>query len=91
MQFATNMQGDGMTLEDKIKGFLVKHKFTKTINDLNDEDSLLENGAIDSAGMLELVSFIEAEYSIKIDEDELMPENFDSLKAIQDFIIRKTK
>ena len=75
---------------DKIKDFFVKKKFIKTFNDLNDEDSLLEKGIVDSVGMLDLVGFIEAEYSIKIDEDELMPENFDSLKAIQDFITRKT-
>lgn len=75
---------------DKIKNFFVKKKFIKTVNDLNDEDSLLEKGIVDSAGMLDLVGFIEDEYSIKIDEDELMPENFDSLKAIQDFITRKT-
>ena len=80
-----------MKVGEEIINFLVERKFIKTANELNNEDSLLEKGVIDSAGMLELVSFIEAEYSIKIDEDELMPENFDSLKAIQDFITRKTK
>ncbi len=75
---------------DKIKNFFVEKKFIKTVDDLNDEDSLLEKGIVDSVGMLDLVGFIENEYSIKIDEDELMPENFDSLKAIQDFITRKT-
>ncbi len=85
------MQGGGMKVGEEIKYFLVERKFIKTANELNNEDSLLEKGVIDSVGMLELVSFIETEYSIKIDEDELMPENFDSLKAIQDFITRKTK
>jgi acyl carrier protein len=85
------MQGGGMKVGEEIKNFLVERKFIKTANELNNEDSLLEKGVIDSVGMLELVSFIETEYSIKIDEDELMPENFDSLKAIQDFITRKTK
>ncbi len=75
---------------DKIKNFFVEKKFIKTVDDLNDEDSLLEKGVVDSVGMLDLVGFIENEYSIKIDEDELMPENFDSLKAIQDFITGKT-
>lgn len=74
---------------DKIKKFFVEKKFIKTINDLNDEDSLLEKGVIDSAGMLDLVNFIETEYSIKIDDDDLMPENFDSLNAIQNFVTRK--
>ncbi len=80
-----------MKIGEEINNFLVERKFIKTANELNNEDSLLEKGVIDSVGMLELVSFIETEYSIKIDEDELMPENFDSLKAIQDFITRKTK
>ena len=76
---------------DKIKKFFVEKKFIKTINDLNNEDSLLEKGVIDSVGMLDLVSFIETECSIKIDDDDLMPENFDSLNAIQNFITGKIR
>lgn len=76
---------------DKIKKFFVEKKFIKTINDLNDDESLLEKGVIDSAGMLDLVAFIETEYSIKIDDDDLMPENFDSLNAIQGFVTRKIR
>jgi len=76
---------------DKIKKFFVEKKFIKTINDLNNEDSLLEKGVIDSVGMLDLVSFIETECSIKIDDDDLMPENFDSLNAIQNFVTGKIR
>jgi len=78
-----------MQITNELRDFLIKNKFIKSSKDLQDEDSLLEKGIVDSAGMLELVSFIEARYSIKIDDDELMPENFDSLKAIENFINSK--
>lgn len=78
-----------MQITNELRDFLIKNKFIKSSKDLQDEDSLLEKGIVDSAGMLELVSFIEARYSIKIDDDELMPENLDSLKAIENFINSK--
>jgi acyl carrier protein len=50
---------------------------------------LLEAGVIDSMGVLELVSFIEKQYRIAVAEDEMMPENFDSVDAIAAFIDRR--
>ena len=78
-----------MKVIEEIRSFFVKKKFIKNKNEIKDDDSLLEMGVIDSVGMLELVNFIESKYSIKVDEDELMPENFESLKAIQDFLTEK--
>jgi len=57
---------------------------------LKDEDSLLERGVIDSTGVLELVAFIEQKYGITIEDEELIPENLDSIRNIDEFILRKT-
>lgn len=54
-----------------------------------DDASFLETGIIDSTGVLELVGFIESTYEIKIGNDELVPENLDSLNAIAGFLTRK--
>lgn len=75
-----------MEIVSELRKFLVKKKFLKSENQIDDEDSLLETGIVDSVGMLELVSFIEEEYSIKVEEDDLMPENFESLTAVQDYV-----
>lgn len=49
----------------------------------------LENGIIDSTGILELVSFLEEEFSIKISDEELLPENLNSLEKVSAFVSRK--
>jgi len=58
-------------------------------DNLSNEDSLLEKGIIDSTGVLELVAFIEETYSFKINDEELVPENLDSVKNILQFIQNK--
>lgn len=56
---------------------------------LNDYDSFLEKGIIDSTGVLELVNFIEETFDIKIDDEELIPDNLDSLDKLTNFITKK--
>jgi acyl carrier protein len=55
----------------------------------SDEESLLDLGIIDSTGILELVMFVETHCSITIADDELSPENLDSVSRLVDFIARK--
>lgn len=54
-----------------------------------DDDSFLENGIIDSTGVLELVTFLESEYKVSIADEELVPDNLDSINRLVDFIERK--
>jgi acyl carrier protein len=56
-----------------------------------DGDSLLENGIIDSTGVLELLEFIEETYSIQVEDHEVIPENLDSVDDLAAFITRKKK
>ena len=58
-------------------------------NDLDPDDSLLELGIVDSVKMLDLIGFIEDTFKIEIDEEDLYPENFDSLNAIEEYIESK--
>lgn len=53
------------------------------------EDSLVESGAIDSLGILELVEFIEERFQLQIPEDELLPENLDSIANISRYLTDK--
>jgi acyl carrier protein len=57
---------------------------------LSDDDSFLENGIIDSTGILELVALLEGKYGIKISNNELEPENLDSINKLVRFLDRKT-
>jgi acyl carrier protein len=51
-----------------------------------DEDSFLDRGIIDSTGILELVAFLEQKYKITIGDDELIPENFDSITRVAKYV-----
>ncbi len=53
------------------------------------ETSLLESGIVDSTGILELVLFLEEQFSIKIEDEEIVPENLDSINNILAFLTKK--
>lgn len=52
----------------------------------SDADSFLELGIIDSTGVLELVAFVESTYGIAVEDEELVPDNLDSIDALVRFI-----
>lgn len=71
----------------KIREFIIDNfLFGSADNPFTDDDSFLETGIIDSTGVLELIEFIESSYSITVDDNELIPENLDSLKNLDRFI-----
>ena len=79
-----------MTIEKQIRDFIVDNfLFGAPDNGLEDKDSLLDKGIIDSTGVLELVSHLEETYSIQVEDEELIPENLDSIEAVTAYIQRK--
>jgi acyl carrier protein len=56
----------------------------------SDADSFLSRRIIDSTGFLELVSYLEETFAIKVDDEEMTPENLDSLNAIDAYVKRKS-
>ena len=54
-----------------------------------DDDSFMENSILDSTGILDVILFIEEKYNIKVEEDETLPENLDSLNNLEKFIVHK--
>jgi acyl carrier protein len=63
--------------------------FREDVESFSDEDSFLEAGIIDSTGVLELISFLEGEFGIEVADDEMVPENFDSVARIVAYLERK--
>jgi len=59
-------------------------------NELDGADSFLEKGIIDSTGVLELVSFVEDNFKIEVNDEELVPDNFDSVNKLGEYVRRKT-
>lgn len=78
------------SLDGKIRSFIVDNfLFGEGEDGLGNEDSLLENGLIDSTGILELVAFIQQTFEIAIQDDEIVPDNLDSIDKISTFVRRK--
>ena len=73
---------------ERIRKFLVQ-QFPATKNVGNNE-SLLNNGLLDSLGILEVVAFIEKEFEIMVSDEDLLPENFGSVHSLSNFVGQKT-
>lgn len=76
-------------MKEKLIEFLYDESLKEEFDNLDHDDSLLELGIIDSVKMLELINFIEETFSVKVDEEDLYPENFDSINAIVEYIKSK--
>ena len=81
------MQSDSIT--SSFRAF-VKTNFPRASQQaLKDDDALLASGIIDSLGVLDLVSFIESEFSIAVVDEDLIPENFQTIHRMTMFVERK--
>ena len=80
-----------MNEEAKIRDFILENFMAGESEEALDNDSsFLGKGIIDSMGVLELVAFVEETYGIEIDDDELIPDNFDSVSKLVSYIRRKS-
>lgn len=79
-------------IEEKIRTFLIENfVLSEQLDELGFDESFLENGVVDSTGILELVFFVEDQFGIQIDTSEVLPENFDSVNCLASYIRRKQK
>lgn len=78
-----------MVGSEKIRAFVVDNFLFGDGSYLKDDTSFLEERIIDSTGILQIISFLEEEFAIIIDDDEILPENLDSLSNITIFLNRK--
>lgn len=69
-----------------VREFIVDNfLFREDRETVSDTESLLENGLMDSTGVLELVAFLESDIGIEIQDNEIVPENFDSIENISNY------
>lgn len=72
-----------------VRAFILESFYVADARSLGDDVSLLASGVLDSTGVLEVVAFIEERFGVKVDDEELVPENLDSIGCIARFIGRK--
>lgn len=79
-------------LRERVQKFILEsYLFTSDPNALKLDDSLLGRGIVDSTGMLEIIMFIEEQFGVAVKDEEMIPENLDSVGRIVAFVESKRK
>jgi acyl carrier protein len=79
------------TIRRALRAFILSSfLFTDDPTALKDDDSFQDQRIVDSMGMIQVIQFIESEYHFKVDDDEMVPENLDSVDRLTQFVLTKT-
>jgi acyl carrier protein len=78
-----------MEIKEKTRAFVISNFLFGDGSQLKDDTSFLEERIIDSTGILQIITFLEEEFAVKIQDDEILPENLDSLNNISAFLHSK--
>jgi acyl carrier protein len=73
----------------QVRSFITENYLYGQDKQFADHDSFLEHGIIDSTAVLELVAFLEENYAITVEDDELTPDNLDSIESVSAYLRRK--
>ena len=74
---------------ERLRTFIESNFYVPEGQKLADEASLLDNGVIDSTGVLELIGFLPDELKVDVADDEMIPDNLDSIAKLDAFVARK--
>jgi acyl carrier protein len=78
-----------MDTKQAVREFVTTNFFVQDAAGLTDSASLLDLGVVDSTGVLEIMGFLESTFGIAVEDDEIVPDNLDSIERIADFVERK--
>ncbi len=77
-------------IKQKLRQYILENfLFSDNPDDLGDDDSFMEKEIIDSTGVLEVIEFLEEEAGIQVEDEEMIPENLDSVNRIVQFVEAK--
>jgi acyl carrier protein len=75
------------TVEDQIKDYIAKNiLFSRKGYPYKDNTSFLDNGIVDSVNVMELVMFVEETFNIKVKDEDIVPDNFDSVECLSNYV-----
>ncbi|MCK8780274.1 acyl carrier protein [Rhizobium sp. NTR19] len=76
-------------IEDTVREFIAENFLFRADAEVSDEQSLLDTGVMDSTGVLELIAFLEQTYGITVADEEIVPENLDSISNMTSYLSTK--
>ena len=83
------MSEQGPSIKARVRNLVLEAAAMKGLKVITDDESLLQNGAIDSMSMYRMIAFLEDTFSLLIADDEMVPENFESINRIESFVTAK--
>jgi len=78
-----------MKVAEIVRKFIVEYFLFGDDENLNDHTSFIEDGVVDSTGILELVAFLEETFRIYVEDEELTPENLDCISNVERYVLSK--
>lgn len=81
---------DGMdeAIKQRVRAFIGENFYVGS-ESLSDTESLLDTGVVDSTGVLELLTFLEREFGLAVEDHDVVPDNLDTVERIAAFVERK--
>jgi acyl carrier protein len=76
-------------IKSSVREFIVSNFYVPDPGSLGDAQSLLDSGIMDSTGVFDLIAFLESTYGFKVKDEEMLPDNLDSLDHIASYVARK--
>jgi acyl carrier protein len=89
---ATGSQEPSHRMQDvqrRVKQFVVENFYVSDPSEVGEDTSLIDTGLVDSTGMLEVIAFLESEFGIRIRDQEMVPDNLETIGRIAAFVGRK--
>ncbi len=83
------MEGSVSDIKDRVRQFITTAFYVPNPALLPDTASLLDTGIVDSTGLLEIIGFLQTEFGVAVEDDEIMPENLDGVLRIATYVERK--
>lgn len=80
---------DGDHVAEKIESFVMEKFPLAQKRGIGHRDHLLDSGIVDSLGVLDLVSFVEQEFGVVVEDEELAPDHFQTIEALSEFVAMK--
>ena len=78
-----------MELKEQIRQFIISNFYVADPATLSDEASLLDAGIVDSTGVLEIITFLESDLGVTVEDAEMLPDNLDSVSRLVAYVQKK--
>ena len=76
-------------IKEPIRAFILEYAASRGVAEVKDDDSLLKNNVIDSLGVFRLIAFLEETFPLTVEDTDMVPENFQTLNDIDNFVSGK--